>query len=97
MLAARNGDDAVRLFAEHHAIVGAVVIDATIPPRGAAAAVREIAKLRDDVGVVFTSGDYLDADLQQLLERHTGVFLRKPFAAAARVRAVEDVRPVGAA
>jgi len=95
MLAARTGDDAVRMFAEHRAKVRAVVIDATIPPHGAAPAIREIAKLRVGVGVVFTSGGDLDAELQELLTDHAGVFLRKPFAVSALVRALEDAQVAG--
>jgi DNA-binding NtrC family response regulator len=92
VLAARNGDEAARLFATHRGDVCAVVIDATLPPRGAAAALEEIWKMSEDVGVVFTSGADLDESLHALRVDRAGVFLRKPFAAAALVRAVEDAR-----
>ena len=92
VLPARNGDEAARLFAAHRGDVRAVVIDATLPPRGAAAALEEIWKMSDDVGVVFTSGDDLDESLHALRLDRAGVFLRKPFAAAALVRAVQDAQ-----
>jgi two-component system cell cycle sensor histidine kinase/response regulator CckA len=92
VLAARNGDDLTRLFAAHRDEIGAVVVDATLPPGGAAAALETIWKLCDDVGVVLTSGADLDGELRALLAASDGVFLRKPFAAAALVRAVADVQ-----
>ncbi|MFQ5415505.1 MAG: response regulator [Myxococcota bacterium] len=95
VLAARTGDDAVRVFAERSAEVRAVVIDATIPPDGAAKAVQEMLKLRGGVRVVFTSGGDLDEGLRALLQDSSGIFLRKPFPAEALVRAVEDCPPRG--
>ena len=93
VLTARNGEDAVRTFAEHRADVGAVVIDASIRPDGAASALEQILAMRRSVGVVFTSGGDLDADQRELLLQHAGVFLRKPFPAAALVRAIEESQP----
>jgi len=90
VLSARNGDEAVRVFAGQSQGIRAVVIDATIPPKGAAPVLEEISKLRDDVGVVFTGGDDLGAPLREILLANEGVFLRKPFPAAALVRAIED-------
>jgi hypothetical protein len=72
-----------------------VVIDATIPPDGAASAVQQMLKLRGGLRVVFTSGGDLDERLRALLLDHAGVFLRKPFPAAALVRAVENPPPQG--
>ena len=90
VLPARNGDEAVRIFEGRRKDIRAVVIDATIPPRGAAPVLDRISELRDDVGVVFTSGDELDAPLRELLVANEGIFLRKPFPAIALVHAVED-------
>ena len=90
VLPARNGDEAVRIFAGRREDNRAVVIDATIPPKGAALVLDKISKMRDDVGVVFTSGDELEAPLRELLLAAEGIFLRKPFPAIALVHAVED-------
>jgi two-component system cell cycle sensor histidine kinase/response regulator CckA len=95
VLAARRGDDAVRVFAACDAEVRAVVIDATIPPDGAASAVQQMLKLRGGLRVVFTSGGDLDDSQRALLFDHAGVFLRKPFPAEALVRAVEDAAAPG--
>jgi DNA-binding response OmpR family regulator len=91
VLAARDGDEAVRLCAAHRGDVGAVVIDATLPPRGAADALAAIRQLGCDPGVVLTSGAELGSELHALRRERGAVFLRKPFAARALVQAVEDV------
>jgi DNA-binding response OmpR family regulator len=90
VLAARNGDEAVSTFTGHSQGIRAVVIDATLPPKGAASVIEEISKAGDDFGVVFTGGDELEARLREILLANEGIFLRKPFAAAALLRAVED-------
>ena len=90
VLPARDGDEALRIFAGRREDIRAVVIDATIPPKGAGRVLVEISKMRDDVGVVFTSGDELEAPLRELLLAAEGIFLRKPFPAIALVHAVED-------
>jgi two-component system cell cycle sensor histidine kinase/response regulator CckA len=90
VLPAGNGDEALRIFAQRRDDIRAVVIDATIPPRGAARVLEKISQMRDDIGVVVTSGDELDVPLRELLVANEGIFLRKPFPAIALVHAVED-------
>jgi DNA-binding NtrC family response regulator len=90
VLPARSGDEALRIFAGRSEDIRVVVIDATISPKGAAPVLEEISKVRDDVGVVFTGGDDLGEPLREILLANEGLFLRKPFPAAALVRAVED-------
>lgn len=90
VLPAKSGDEAVRVFAGRRDDIRAVVIDATIPPEGAAPVLARISEMRDDVGVVFTGGDELEAPLREILLAHEGIFLRKPFPAVALVHAVED-------
>ena len=53
-----------------------------IPPEGVEPLLSGMLRLRDDVGVVLTSGDELGARLRARLEALGGVFLRKPFSAA---------------
>jgi len=92
VLPARTGTEALMLWGRHQARIEVVVIDATIPPGGALPVLEEIARQRHDVGVVFTGGDELESPSRAILLANEGVFLRKPFAAAALVRAVEDSR-----
>jgi DNA-binding NtrC family response regulator len=90
VLPARSGEEALSLFNRHRADIQVVVIDATISPQGALPVLEEIARLGQEVGVVFTGGDELQGPLRELLLANEGVFLRKPFPASALIRAVED-------
>lgn len=90
VLPARSGEEALSLFDRHRADIQVVVIDATISPQGALPVLEAIARLREDVGVVFTGGDELQGPLRELLLANEGIFLRKPFPASALIRAVED-------
>ena len=90
VLPARSGEEALALFGRHRAQIQVVVIDATISPQGALPILEEIARQRQDVGVVFTGGDELEDPLRDVLLANEGIFLRKPFPAAALIRAVED-------
>jgi len=92
VLPARTGDEALSLFSRHGDDIRVVVLDATIPPDGAQPILEAIVSRRGDVGVVFTGGDELDRPLRECLLANEGIFLRKPFPAAALVRAVEDSR-----
>jgi DNA-binding NtrC family response regulator len=89
---AADGAQALRRFREDPQAIGAVVLDAALAPDGAAAVLAEMAKLRPDLGVVFTSGDALPAEERARLALHDGVFLRKPFDPEALLAAVEDSR-----
>jgi DNA-binding NtrC family response regulator len=85
-----DGREALRHFRAEPGSIGVVVLDAAIAPGGAAPLLAEMAQLEPGLGVVFTSGDSLTGEQRALLVEHGGVFLRKPFAPEALLRAVED-------
>ncbi len=89
---AADGEEALRRFREDPQAIGVVVLDAALAPGGAAEVLAEMAKVRPDLGVVFTSGDALPPAQRACLVAHDGVFLRKPFDPEALLRAVEDSR-----
>jgi DNA-binding NtrC family response regulator len=88
VLPASDGDEALRVFHEHSGRIGSVVLDASLEPGGAAAIFEEMARVRDDLHVVFTGGDAPAPPLRELIANQRGVFLQKPFPGAALVRAV---------
>lgn len=90
VLTAADGDEAVRAVDERPD-VDVVLLDANMPPAGAGEALRAIRRRRPGVGVVLTSGTSLAPELERELAEGDGIFLRKPFAPAALVRALEDV------
>lgn len=73
----------------------AVVVDAGIPPQGAAPLLRELLALRPETGVVSMSGAEPEPELRELVEGAGGVFVRKPFDAGALLRALEEVARPG--
>jgi CheY-like chemotaxis protein len=88
---AHDGDRAVELFGEHRDEIDAVFLDVVIPPRGVRDVVERIREMRDAVGIVLTSGDDLDPSLRGQLETWKALFLRKPYASEAPLRAVSQV------
>lgn len=75
---------------EARADLGAAVLDASIGPEGAGAAVEALAARERSPGFVVTSGDLLGEPLDSLVREHGGVFLRKPFGPRALLRAVAE-------
>ena len=93
VLPACDGDEAMRVFAEHRDAIHTLVLDATLPPDGAAAVFEAIRDRSDDLAVIFTGGDAPAPSLRELIDRSGGVFLSKPFPGAALVRAVAERHP----
>jgi len=88
---ARDGDEALRLVAARQEPRDAVVVDAKIPPDGAAALLDSIAPGAEGPGVVVISGDWLEPALQERLDAAKGRYLRKPFRPRELLEAVADL------
>ncbi len=88
---AADADEAARIFEQHRDEIDAVLLDVVIPPAGVDPLLSRMLGLREDVGVVLTSGDELPPLLRDRLEALGGVFLRKPFAPDAADAAIRKV------
>lgn len=91
VVAVGDGDAAVTAVEREPTRFAAVVLDARIPPKGAAAPLCALLALRPDLGVVVISGAEPDAELAVLLRARGAVFLSKPFAPAALAGALRRV------
>lgn len=91
VVAVADGDAALQASERDEKGIRAVVLDLRMPPRGGAATLAELLRRRPGLGVVLTSGVAPEPAVSALLAQHKGVFLHKPFAPAALVRAVEQV------
>jgi DNA-binding response OmpR family regulator len=79
VVTATTGAEALEAFREDPTAIDAVLIDAGIPPAGAAEILRSMLALRGGIGVVVSSGASPSDELQELLAGCGGRFLRKPF------------------
>jgi DNA-binding response OmpR family regulator len=91
-----TGAEAVEAFSQDPAAIDVVLIDAGMPPSGAADILRSMLALRGDVGVVVSSGASPNQDLQELLARCGGLFLSKPFDPTTLISTVASVMRPGA-
>lgn len=90
VLAARDVDGALEEFDAHRERIAIAILDAALAPRGCRDLLERIADERPALGLVVASGDALESDLRERILALDGVFLRKPFAPKALLRAVED-------
>jgi CheY-like chemotaxis protein len=93
VLSASDGDETLRVFADHRSAIHTLVLDATLPPNGAVTVFEAIRDLGGDPAVIFTGGDAPAPQLRELIDRSGGVFLSKPFPGTALVRAVVERHP----
>jgi DNA-binding response OmpR family regulator len=95
VLTAATGTEAVEIFRRESAVIGAVLIDAGMPPSGAAPILRSMLALRGGVGVVVSSGAPPRDEIQELLAGCGGLFVSKPFDPETLVSAIRAVSPPG--
>jgi DNA-binding response OmpR family regulator len=79
VVTATASDQALEAFREDPAAIDTVLIDAGMPPSGAAEVLRSMLALRSGFGVVVSSGAPPSEELQELLAECGGRFLSKPF------------------
>ena len=79
VLAAADGRDALRIFAENATRIDAVLLDLTMPHMDGEATLRELRRLKDDVIVVLSSG-YNELDVtQRFAGKGLAGFIQKPY------------------
>jgi len=95
VLTASTGTEAVEIFSRDPAAIDAVLIDAGMPPSGAAPILRSMLALRGAVGVVVSSGAPPRSEIQELLAGCGGLFVSKPFDPETLISAILAVSPPG--
>jgi DNA-binding response OmpR family regulator len=96
VVTAATSAEALEVFREDPAALDAVLIDAGMPPSGAAEILRSMLALRSSgLGVVVSSGASPSDELQQLLAECGGLFLSKPFDPKALIAALSAVADPG--
>ncbi len=88
VLEARDGQEAVTLFAIHGDSIRAVLLDLTMPGMDGEATLRELTRIREDVKVLLSSG-YSEQDAVPRFDmQKSAPFLQKPYTAQALLRAM---------
>jgi DNA-binding response OmpR family regulator len=95
VLTAATGAEAEEIFRRDPAAIDAVLLDAGMPPSGAAPILRSMLALRDGVGVVVSSGAPPRGEIQELLAGCGGLFVSKPFDPETLVSAIRTVSRPG--
>ena len=96
VVTAATSTEALEAFREDPAAIDVVLIDAGVPPAGAAEVVRSMLALRSGVGVVVSSGASPSDEIQELLADCGGRFLAKPFDPETLIAIVSAMgRPIG--
>jgi CheY-like chemotaxis protein len=93
VLKAKNGPDAVALFARHPDQVVLVILDINMPGMSGGVVFEELRKLKPDVKVLLTSGDSLDGQTRKLLASGGCGFIQKPFSIAALTQKLSEILP----
>ncbi len=88
---ASDAQEAWTVFETHRDEIDAVLLDVVIPPNGVDPLLSRMLGLREDVGVVLTSGAELDEALRERLDALGGVILLKPFSPDAAHEAIARV------
>jgi len=88
---ALDAEEAWTVFEAHSDEIDVVFLDVLIRPTGAASLLSRMQAVRDDLGVILTSGAQLAEDLREGLDALGGVFLHKPFSPATAFEAIDRV------
>jgi DNA-binding NtrC family response regulator len=100
VLSASDGREALLAAEPRSAALAAVVLDLAIRPTGAGPVLQALSERGVRPAVVLTSGHLPEEPVREILEEWGGVFLPKPFAPRALLRALDQAlaarRPDGA-
>jgi two-component system cell cycle sensor histidine kinase/response regulator CckA len=91
VLAAADGEEAMRLFHEHAAPIDLVMLDVVMPKKDGKAVYEEIMRLRPDTRVLFTSGYTFDIVYKKGLLDNDVPFISKPVSPTDLLRKIKEV------
>jgi CheY-like chemotaxis protein len=91
VLAAANGEEAVRLFQQHRDQVALLLFDVVMPQLSGPDAFREIEAIRPGVPVIFATGYSAKADLPSSLAEEHRHLIQKPYSPTALARKIREV------
>ncbi len=90
VLAAENGEHAIRIFIEHAGIIKLVVTDVMMPVMGGLALINTLRVLKSDVRVIATTGLEQEEKTAEFFALGVSAILAKPFSPSVLLRAVDE-------
>jgi PAS domain S-box-containing protein len=91
VLTARDGTEALAVYAEHKKNIDAVVMDMVMPYLDGAATIRAIQKINPEVKVIASSGLSANDKTFEAADEGVRIFLKKPYTAEKLLKALAEV------
>ena len=79
VLAAKDGDEAIKIFRENKNIIDLVILDMILPGMSGGEVYDRIKEISPDVKVLLSSGYSIDGQAKKILERGCDDFIQKPY------------------
>ncbi|MDF1591939.1 MAG: response regulator [Desulfobacterales bacterium] len=79
VLAAKGGDEAIKIFRENKNIIDLIVLDMILPGMSGGEVFDKIKEINPDVKVLLSSGYSIDGQAEKILERGCDGFIQKPY------------------
>jgi CheY-like chemotaxis protein len=79
VIAARSGDEAIKLYKKNTDKIDLVVMDMIMPAMGGGETFDHLKAINPDIKVLLSSGYSIDGQASKILERGCDGFIQKPF------------------
>ena len=79
VIAADNGDDALKIFASGYDRIDLVILDLTMPKLGGGETYDRLRAIDPDVRTLLSTGYDIDGEVSEILRKGCNGFIQKPF------------------
>lgn len=91
VLVAKNGEDAVALYAQNKDLIKVVLMDMRMPVMDGYSSIEAIHKINHEVKIIAVSGLIMKDKLSQIADVHVNAFLSKPYTARKLLKTIHEV------
>jgi DNA-binding NtrC family response regulator len=88
VVTAADGDQALRVYLQHHSEIVCVILDLTMPKKSGEETLRELRKINPNIRVILTSGFSEDSATERFADLGLAGFVQKPYQLDAMVHAI---------
>lgn len=79
VMMAADGEEAVKIYREHHNEISALVLDMTMPKLSGRQTLKKILEINPQAQVILASGYTNEGTAEELLKEGAKIFLQKPY------------------